>query len=529
MEKREKTNDIMQGALLLTVAGIVGKILSATYRIPLQNLTGDMGYYIYQQVYPLIGIGMILALYGFPQAVSKLTAERKKLGLSNTIQQFYLPVVLILFGLNIIFAIILYSIAPVLANWADDLKLVNTYKMAAGLFLVIPFLSALRGFYQGNGRMLPTAVSQVVEQIVRVIIIIVSAYCIYISRFDVYTIGQAGVLATITGMILAILGWGFFLNRKEKTVIQEKVSDIPWGYYIRTCFSVGIIAAMGHFILLLLQVIDMLTIVPGLVSAGVNEQVAMESKGIFDRGQPLIQFGAVIGSSFALALVPSVVHGTKDNAQTIREGLQFGFYLAGAAALGLILLMPEVNRLLFKTADGTMSLRILMLAVVLTALLITVASILQNMGYVYLVACCIILAVAVKWLFNWMFIPPFHLIGSAMGTVISLCFLLGTLLLLLHRKVQGLNWFSRKHIVSFTVASSMMTGFVLLLQGIVPTESLSRTGLLLFVMGVAMSGAIIYLVILIKLKVFSNQQLKSLPFGYKLIAVSEWMNQEKRG
>src|SRR5699024_5739888 len=146
------------------------------------------------------------------------------------IQQFYLPVVLILFGLNIIFAIILYSIAPVLANWADDLKLVNTYKMAAGLFLVIPFLSALCGFYQGNGRMLPTAVSQVVEQIVRVSIIIVSAYCIYTSRFDVYTIGQAGVLATITGMILAILGWGFFLNRKEKTVIQEKVSDIPWGY-----------------------------------------------------------------------------------------------------------------------------------------------------------------------------------------------------------------------------------------------------------------------------------------------------------
>src|SRR5699024_38335 len=107
METREKANDIMQGALVLTVAGIVGKILRATYRFRVEKLTGDMGYYIYQQVYPLIGIGMILALYGFPQAVSKLTAERKKLGLSNAIQQFYLPVVLILFGLNIIFAIIL--------------------------------------------------------------------------------------------------------------------------------------------------------------------------------------------------------------------------------------------------------------------------------------------------------------------------------------------------------------------------------------------------------------------------------------
>src|SRR5699024_12411474 len=108
-------------------AGSRGKMLSATYRFPLRSLRGDMGCYIYQQVYPLIGIGMILALYGFPQAVSKLTAERKKLGLSNTIQQFYLPVVLILFGLTIIFAIILYSIAPVLVNWADDFNLVITY------------------------------------------------------------------------------------------------------------------------------------------------------------------------------------------------------------------------------------------------------------------------------------------------------------------------------------------------------------------------------------------------------------------
>src|SRR5699024_3886659 len=104
--------------------------------------------------------------------------------------------------------------------------------------------------------------------------------------------------------------------------------------------------------------------------------------------------------------------------------------------------MPAVNRLLFYTSDAPTKLPVELLAVVLQPLLITVASILQNMGSVYLVSCCIILAVAVKWLFNWMFIPPFHLIGSAMGTVISLCFLLGTLPLLLHRKVQGLNWFS---------------------------------------------------------------------------------------
>lgn len=525
----EETKGMMRGALLLTVAGVIGKVLSATYRIPLQNLTGDIGYYIYQQVYPLIGISMILALYGFPQAVSKLTAERRKNGLQNTSGQFYVPITLILLGLNVLFAIVIYGMAPAFASWVGDPRLTNTYRAAAGMFLVIPFLSALRGFYQGNERMMPTAISQVVEQIVRVSIIIISAYVIFTDRMDVYSIGYAGVFASIIGMTLAILGWGFLLNRKEKSIERKKNMDIPWAYYIRTCFSLGIVAAMGHLILLLLQVVDVFTIVPGLLRAGVTETVAMKSKGVFDRGQPLLQFGAVFGSSFALALVPSVVQKANNYTHTIREALRFGFYIAGAASLGLVLLMPEVNRLLFKTVDGTTSLRILMVAIVLTALLITIASILQNMGHVYIVACYVLLAIVVKGLLNWMLVSRFYLIGSALGTVLSLCFLVSILLLFLHRKVKGLYWLSSKDIASFMVAAGVMTVFIILLKTVMLTQDLSRIELLLFVIGAVFSGAFIYLSILLKLQVFSNQQLQVLPFGHKLVIVSDWMEQKKRG
>lgn len=73
----EKTNHVYKGAFALLIAGLLSKVISAFYRIPLQNLTGDIGFYIYQQVYPILGIAFIFALYGFPSAISKYFAEHQ--------------------------------------------------------------------------------------------------------------------------------------------------------------------------------------------------------------------------------------------------------------------------------------------------------------------------------------------------------------------------------------------------------------------------------------------------------------------
>src|SRR5690625_7667090 len=97
------TKRVVKGAMLLTIAGLISKVLSAAYRIPLQNLTGDFGFYIYQQVYPIIGTVMILSLYGFPAAVSKLTAETIEDNRSLSLQHFYIPIFIILFAINSLF------------------------------------------------------------------------------------------------------------------------------------------------------------------------------------------------------------------------------------------------------------------------------------------------------------------------------------------------------------------------------------------------------------------------------------------
>lgn len=73
--KKINSKGMMQGAIALSIAAFIAKILSAVYRVPFQNMVGNTGFYVYQQVYPIYGIGMTFALTGFPVFVSNVVAE----------------------------------------------------------------------------------------------------------------------------------------------------------------------------------------------------------------------------------------------------------------------------------------------------------------------------------------------------------------------------------------------------------------------------------------------------------------------
>src|SRR5699024_12870143 len=125
------TNKLVKGAFLLTLAGFIGKLLSAGYRIPLQDLTGDVGFYIYQQVYPILGMVLVLGLYGFPSAISRLTAEMEEAGKGRSFRSFVVPVFIILFGLVTVLSFSMYISAPFLSDWIGDHQLESIYRLAA--------------------------------------------------------------------------------------------------------------------------------------------------------------------------------------------------------------------------------------------------------------------------------------------------------------------------------------------------------------------------------------------------------------
>ncbi|MEC5425995.1 polysaccharide biosynthesis protein [Virgibacillus sp. C22-A2] len=523
-----ETNKLVKGALLLTLAGLISKILSAGYRIPLQNMSGDIGFYIYQQVYPILGMVMVLSLYGFPSAISKMSVDMKEEGKTLSFKGFYIPIFIILLGLNGALFLFLFFNASSLAVWVGDARLANTYRFASFAFLLVPFTSLMRGVFQGNYYMKPTAISQVGEQFARVFIIIFAAIYIVIHGQDIYKIGQAAAMASIVGSFVAVLVLSvFFIKKKPYT---KETVNIPWNYYVRTVLTLGIVAALNHMVLLVIQFADAFTLIPSLMDYGLTSLEAMETKGVFDRGQPLIQLGTVLGSAFALALIPTISKQKLENDpetfyQYIQGTLLFSFYLAIGATIGLIVIFPEANVLLFQNDKGTVNLQILVLSIFLCSMAITASSILQGLGHIKRTAGFIMIAFFIKWISNQLLVPIWGITGSAIATVLSLSMLCVVVLMELKRKLPQLKFFRRINWWALSKATLAMISYLIGLNYIFSLAGVtSRVLLLLYVLFIVSTGGIIYVYCLLRWKAFTEKELRMLPLAPFFIKIHKGRN-----
>src|SRR5690625_5548044 len=154
------------------------------------------------------------------------------------------------------------------------------------------------------------AYSQICEHLLCVVIIITAAFFTLYGYLLIYVIGFFVVIASIGGALASIIILLIFL--KNTPLTQAGTNEYSWRSYGKTLLLFGVVASLNHMILLLIQFADVFTLVPQLIKNGLASIEAMELKGVFDRGMPLIQLGTVIGSSFGLALVPSVARGDEE-------------------------------------------------------------------------------------------------------------------------------------------------------------------------------------------------------------------------
>ncbi|GEN89322.1 putative polysaccharide biosynthesis protein [Oceanobacillus sojae] len=525
-----ETSRLVKGALLLSIAGLISKVFSAVYRIVLQNLTGDIGFYMYQQLYPLLGIATMLALYGFPSAISSLTATEIEKGKVLTWKGFYRPILLILGSFHIILTAVIYVSAPLLAEMAGDEHFIGLYQLAAILFLVVPAVAILRGIQQGRYEMAPTALSQIGEQLIRVCIIIVGAWLVSQGVLQIYAIGTTAVLASLLGgfSALAIL---LFLNYKNQNDSHEVVGvpnleeAVPWKNYLRILLLFGIAAAMNHMILLLMQLADAFTFVPKLIASGAGEIEAKEMKGVFDRGQPLIQMVTIIGSSIALAIIPAISHQKlkdqkKQVTNYIQTAMHVGIFIAAGAVLGLFIIFPEVNQLLYKNTQGTSELRLLIVAIVMSTISIIGASILQSLGMIVRTAVFIGISFVVKVCSNLILIPLYGVYGASIATVSSLGVLLLLVIIELYRKLPGMPLYRSISWRSLAAASLAMIIYLLVVQGIFSSHVMDvRILLLVYVIFISISGAGLFLFVLLKTGGLTENQIKILPKSEYLLRI----------
>src|SRR5699024_9979109 len=236
------------------------------YRIPLQNLTGDYGFYIYQQVYPFLGMMMILSLYGFPSAIAQIIADLSRGKKEISVRSVYGPILTLLLITTSIVSLALFFGADQMAKFIGDPQLGRAYRWVALALILVPFTALLRGAFQGLSRMDAIAYSQIGEQVIRVTIIIFAAIFISKGHTTVDHIGSFGVIASLGGATAAILILVSFSRRTQMIIPGKKT--VSWRDYYRSLFVFGLLASLNHMILLLVQFADVFTLVPQLVKGG---------------------------------------------------------------------------------------------------------------------------------------------------------------------------------------------------------------------------------------------------------------------
>lgn len=515
---------MMQGAFVLTIASFAAKVLSAVYRVPFQNLVGDEGFYVYQQVYPIYGIAMTLALSGLPQFISKIVAEQREISNQKKVLQQLFPFVFIVAVLCWAF---FFFGSHEIAYMMGDTNLSSLIQVVALTFLLVPVLSFYRGNFQGHLLMIPSAVSQVMEQIVRVGVILVAAYSFTKFGWSVYKTGTVAMGgAVLGGMIASGILW--YYDRNIRAGSSAYLTRWTFGteskqLFGRLLLEGGMVSLYSAF-LILFQLVDSFFVKNALVASGISDTAAKVEKGIYDRGQPLVQLGLVVALALSSSFLPALTKyfiGEEQGRflQAAKIFLRLTTAIAAAASVGLVLLLPYMNFALFKDYQGNGVLVVYVCSIAFMAVIQAYQSIFQSRNQFKTSIWAAIAGLLMKLISTSVFTQTWGTLGASMSTIAGLVTTLGLLILFSKKEI---NQFAlENHFFKKLVSSLAIMGIVLLCyQGVLSIflGAVEHRGqaLLISIVGVFIGGAT-FIFTIIKLKLFTVREWLTLPFGAKIL------------
>ncbi|MGL4694620.1 putative polysaccharide biosynthesis protein [Enterococcus larvae] len=525
---QKELRTMLQGALVLTVASFIAKLLSAVYRVPFQNLVGDEGFYVYQQVYPIYGIAMTLALSGLPQFISKIVAEQESVSGKKQVMQRLFPFIALMGISGFVF---FFLGSDWLAGLMGDSNLSPLIKVVSFTFLLVPILSCYRGNFQGHLLMTPSAVSQVLEQLIRVGVILAAAACYQVFHWNAYKTGTAAMGGAVLGGLSAVaILW--YYDRKIQPgssayFLQWQIDKEGRTLFYRLFIEGGLVSLYSAF-LIIFQLVDSFFVKNSLVLSGLTDHAAKVDKGVYDRGQPLVQLGLVVALALSSTFLPALTKYfvSKQKQQFItasRMFLRLTTTVAAAASVGLLLLLPYINFALFKDYQGNGVLGIYVFAIALMAIIQAYQSILQSQNNFKTAFIAAGLGLLGKVLLTSPMTQSLGTAGASLSTIISLIITLIGLIVTAEKELNRFwieQGFFKKLLASLgimIVALLIYQGFLSMIVGVVNHRG---QALLFAIAGVAI-GMTVFLFAIVQLRLFTVREWLMVPFGKRILRMKK--------
>ena len=432
----QKQKSIVGGVSILGVAGIICKIVGVLYRIPLTNIISQDGMGVYSTVFPTYNLLLSISSAGLPVAISRMMAHYITREDPANAKRIFRAALRMLLILGVITSILMLALSGLLADsHGDPDTRYGFMAIAPSLFLVCA-MSAYRGFLQGQRNMVPTAISQLIEQIGRVIIALPLAWLGTI-RGSV-ALGVAGALLGSTIAECAALIYMLFQHKKSIRGLDglpQKPDAVPLSRkkIISDLMVVAVPITLGACIVPLAGFIDSHMIRPLMEGAGIDYHRARILYGVYEGPViTLINVPTAIAMAMGTNLVPDIASGLArgDRAYVIKEtgiGLKMASVIGFPCSMGLSLLAKPLLYLCYRSGYeveylniASELLQVSALTIVLFTLVQASSGVLQGSGKQHIPMLTLMAGVAMKIGLNYTLVqqPAINIHGAPWASLL---------------------------------------------------------------------------------------------------------------
>lgn len=507
-------NRFIQGAIIIMIASLISKILGSVFRIPLQNIAGDEVFGIFTIVYPVYMTALILSVAGIPTAISKLISEERSHGNEGSIYHIFTTsqILAILFGVLSFAIIVLFShpIANILGGSYTRLALI----VVASTLLVAPFMAVYRGFFQGYEEMNPTAISQVIEQFVRVGFILLFAYLLTKQGYSADIVAGGIMIGSLIGAFSSYLYLQGVMKRRAYLFAKKQALNFHiFRKWSKRILMLSLPICIGALTMAFINFIDSITVPKQLENIGYESLQIAELYSYYGRGQALVQIVVVFAQALTLPLIPLISRTIAKNdlestSEVVGKALRFVFLTAWPATIGLFVLTEPINYALFGDFQENTMIAVVHLSALFTAVAVLTTGMLQGMNRSIRSAIIVMTMSAVKIALNIVLIQYFGLLGVALSTFFVYLILTGWNIWTIRKTVFVPLW--RREYLIFALAALIM-GVVVYIPSIwLDMTELSRAFALGYVTLMVVIGALIYSFLLILFKGITLKEIKEL-------------------
>lgn len=539
--ENKKNNFLMQGSIL-AIAGLITRFIGLVYRIPLTRLVGSEGMTYYSVAYEIYNLALLVSTYSIPVAVSKLVASKNSLKQYENSNRIFRYSMIFSAILGFIVSLILFIFADQFAEFMENPSAAIPLRVLAPTIFVFAVMGIIRGFFQGQKTMVPTALSQVIEQIFNAITSVLAAYLLikaYEDNEKTAAYGAAGGTAgTLAGAIFGLLFLVFIYSINRNHFLKKGRKDTtgiidPPSLIIKTLVLTMLPIIFSQTIYQLSGILDIKIFGSIMSGKGFDESSrAVILEAYSNKYKWLYNLPVAIATAFGVSIVPTLSSSySKNDFNSIRKKIasatKLNMIVAIPAAAGLAFLAKPILMMLFSDTDDLYSDRLMMLgsiAVVVFALSTLTNGVLQGINRMKLPVIHSAVSLAVHVVLIYVLIECFDMTvyGLVIGNVtygLLICILnWNAIYKILNYRQEVIKTFLLPAAASIIMGAAGLGIYRLLyaLNFSAIGFSDNRSNLISTVIAIVFA-VIIYLILLVFFGAVSEEEIKGFPKGHVLV------------